>query len=172
MPLHSNSPHFESSNRCNITWIDIINHRSFHLTTFVYPSIETRKKTANLSQLRNDCTQRIEPPVRSIVTARTCTHHSLCLPPCFRYRPKFARVSNNENYCSPATHNRPPKTSRCHAFPFCRIPKFSTIATQLIESNQRFFDPSVRADARCLRRGQLRGNFAHRGRIHTVFHRW
>lgn len=105
-------------------------------------------------------------------SARTCTHHSLCLPPCFRYRPKFARVSNNENYCSPATHNRPPKTSRCHAFPFCRIPKFSTIATQLIESNQRFFDPSVRADARCLRRGQLRGNFAHRGRIHTVFHRW
>lgn len=159
MPLHSNSPHFESSNR---------------LTTFIYPSIETRKKTANLSQLRNDCTQRIEALVRSIVTAHA--PNTTCLPPCFRYRPKFARVSSNENYCSPATHNRdpppPPKTSRCHAFPFCRIPKFSTIATQLIESNQRFFDPSVRADARCLRRGQLRGNFAHRGRIHTVFHPW
>lgn len=127
MPLHSNSPHFESSNR---------------LTTFIYPSIETRKKTANLSQLRNDCTQRIEALVRSIVTAHA--PNTTCLPPCFRYRPKFARVSSNENYCSPATHNSDPPPP----------PKNESLSRVSVLSNPQIFhdrDPVNRIESTIFR---------------------
>lgn len=48
------------------------------------------------------------------------------------------------------------ETSRCYAFPFCRTPAFRNFPRsrppplpQLIELNQRFFDPSIHA-SRCI----------------------
>lgn len=121
--------------------------------------------------------------------ARTCTPVLIPPPLCFRFD-IGPRARNSREYQRKLLLARDAQqireTSRCYAFPFCRIPAFRNFPRsrppslplplpQLIESNQRFLDPSARrADAyRCLRRGQLRGNFAHR-EIHgaTVYTRF
>lgn len=141
----------------------------------IHTPINEKENRQFFATLKRD-SQRIKS-VRSTMKARARAHAHTCThPPCFRFD-IGPRARNSREYQRKLLLARDAQqireTSRCYAFPFCRIPAFrnfprsrppSLPLPQLIESNQRFLDPSARrADAyRCLRRGQLRGNFAHR----------
>lgn len=96
--------------------------------------------------------------------ARTCTPVLIPPPLCFRFD-IGPRARNSREYQRKLLLARDAQqireTSRCYAFPFCRIPAFRNFPRsrppslplplpQLIESNQRFLDPSVHEASRCI----------------------
>lgn len=154
----------------------------------IHTPINEKENRQFFATLKRD-SQRIKS-VRSTMKARarapahTCTH-----APCFRFDID-PRARNSREYQRKLLLARDAQqireTSRCYAFPFCRIPAFrnfprsrppSLPLPQLIESNQRFLDPSVHEASRCIpvfttrtiTRKFCTPRNTRRGRIYTVF---